>query len=253
MRIRQDLRQINVLDWGIDEESLDRVAFRLDSLLDVARFRAVLCFDNVAVANAVAYRVVDIKIMQAYASAMIKCCLSKTLPLPTIEIYLPRDLGMRKKILRNVDHYAIAPALERDGHELLTDLQAVEKELRELHKQVGKHTGKFFAQPFINLLVQLTISAQRTSQSVGSQPKSISLGSRRFGAKARALSDGHTCVAVFGSLTGSSSQDGSSRRSTPLSERGSCTKRILETSKGLLRRTARYSGGMFLRTGGKDT
>jgi uncharacterized circularly permuted ATP-grasp superfamily protein len=212
MKTVQGLRQIDVLYRRIDDEFLDPVVFRRDSLLGVAGLTAVLRSGNAAVANAIGTGVADDKAVYAYTPLMIKYYLGEDPLLPIVETHLLRDPEVRETVLRNMDRYVIKPVGESGGYGVLIGPQATEKELSETHQQIVKHPENFVAQPVINLSVHPTLIAQGEGL-VRLEPRHIDF--RPFvllGAKPRVLPGGLTRVALRrGSLVVNSSQGGGSK------------------------------------------
>ena len=212
MKTVQGLRQIDVLYRRIDDEFLDPVVFRRDSLLGVAGLTAVLRSGNAAVANAIGTGVADDKAVYAYTPLMIKYYLGEDQLLPIVETHLLRDPEVRETVLRNMDRYVIKPVGESGGYGVLIGPQATEQELNETHQQIVEHPENFVAQPVINLSVHPTLVAQGEG-SVRLEPRHIDF--RPFvllGAKPRVLPGGLTRVALrHGSLVVNSSQGGGSK------------------------------------------
>ena len=89
-------RQIDVLYRRIDDDFLDPVVFRPDSLLGVAGLTAVLRAGNATLANAIGTGVADDKAVFAYTPAMIQYYLDEEPMLPIVETYLLRDPEVRQ-------------------------------------------------------------------------------------------------------------------------------------------------------------
>jgi uncharacterized circularly permuted ATP-grasp superfamily protein len=212
MKAVHGLRQIDVLYRRIDDEFLDPVVFRPDSLLGVAGLTAVLRAGNAAVANAIGTGVADDKAVYAYTPMMIKYYLGEEPLLPIVETHLMRDLDVREAVLKNLDRYVIKPVGESGGYGILIGPQATEKELSAKRDQILAHPENFVAQPVISLSVHPTMIAQDQG-SARLEPRHIDF--RPFvllGAKPRVLPGGLTRVALRqGSLVVNSSQGGGSK------------------------------------------
>src|SRR6202162_866393 len=90
-------RRIDVLYRRIDDDFLDPVVFRPDSLLGVAGLTAVLRAGNATLANAIGTGVADDKGVFAYTPAMIRYYLDEEPLLPIVETYLLRDFAVRQQ------------------------------------------------------------------------------------------------------------------------------------------------------------
>jgi uncharacterized circularly permuted ATP-grasp superfamily protein len=212
MKAVHGLRQIDLLYRRIDDEFLDPVVFRPDSLLGVAGLTAVLRAGNAAVANAIGTGVADDKAVYAYTPMMIKYYLGEEPLLPIVETHLMRDVDVREAVLKNLDRYVIKPVGESGGYGILIGPQATEKELSAKRDQILAHPENFVAQPVISLSVHPTMIAQDQG-SARLEPRHIDF--RPFvllGAKPRVLPGGLTRVALRqGSLVVNSSQGGGSK------------------------------------------
>ena len=94
------MRQIDVLYRRIDDDFLDPLVFRPDSMLGVAGLTGVLRAGNAAIANGVGTGVADDKAIYAYTPAMIRYYLAEEPILPIVETYLLRDPEVREQVLR---------------------------------------------------------------------------------------------------------------------------------------------------------
>src|SRR4029077_4212384 len=145
------LRQIDVLYRRIDDDFLDPLVFRPDSLLGVAGLTAVLRAGNAAIANGVGTGVGDDKSIYAYTPAMIRYCLGEEAILPIVETYLMRDPEQREMVLRHIDRYVIKPVGESGGYGVVIGPHASEKKLEETRARVLANPENFIAQPVISL------------------------------------------------------------------------------------------------------
>ena len=91
MKTVHGLRQIDVLYRRIDDDFLDPVVFRSDSLLGVAGLTAMLRAGNASLANGIGTGVADDKAVFAYTPAMIHYYLGEEPLIPIVETYLLRD------------------------------------------------------------------------------------------------------------------------------------------------------------------
>ncbi len=212
MKTVHGLRQIDVLYRRIDDEFLDPVVFRPDSMLGVAGLTAVLRAGNAAVANAIGTGVADDKAVYAYTPRIIKYYLGEDPLLPIVETHLLRDPEVREMVLRNLDRYVIKPVGESGGYGVLIGPQATERQLSDARAQIVKRPENFVAQPVINLSVHPTMIAHEGGSS-RLEPRHIDF--RPFvlmGASPRVLPGGLTRVALReGSLVVNSSQGGGSK------------------------------------------
>jgi uncharacterized circularly permuted ATP-grasp superfamily protein len=204
------LRQIDVLYRRVDDDFLDPVVFRPDSLLGVPGLTAVLRAGHAVVANAVGTGIADDKAVFAYTPAMIKYYLNEEPIIPIVETHLLRDPEVREFVLRDLDRYVIKPTGASGGYGVVIGPKATGQELAETRMRIERDPAAFIAQPVIQLSVHPTLAAGEGSmlalRHVDLRPFVL------FGAKPRVLPGGLTRVALReGSLIVNSSQGGGSK------------------------------------------
>ena len=212
MKTVHGLSQVDVLYRRVDDDFLDPLVFRPDSMLGVPGLTAVLRAGNAAIANGIGTGVADDKAIYAYTPAMIRYYLAEEPILPIVETFLMRDPEQRETVLRNIDRYVIKPTGESGGYGVVIGPHAGEKVLEETRARVLANPDNFIAQPVISLSVHPTMITD--AEGVPHlQPRHVDL--RPFvllGAKPRVLPGGLTRVALReGSLVVNSSQGGGSK------------------------------------------
>ncbi len=214
-------RRIDVLYRRIDDDFLDPVVFRPDSLLGVAGLTAVLRAGNATLANAIGTGVADDKGVFAYTPAMIRYYLDEEPLLPIVETYLLRDADVRHKVLRDLDHYVVKPTGASGGYGVVIGPSATDKELAQARKRIEAAPADFIAQPVFPLSVHPTLvggaaaggEAALAARHVDLRPFVL------LGEKPRVLAGGLTRVALReGSLIVNSSQGGGSKDTWVLEE-----------------------------------
>jgi uncharacterized circularly permuted ATP-grasp superfamily protein len=207
------LRQIDVLYRRIDDDFIDPLVFRPDSLLGVAGLTGVLRACNAAVANGVGTGVADDKAIYAFTPAMIRYYLAEEPILPIVETYLLRDREVREEVLKNLERYVVKPTGASGGYGVVIGPKATEAELLKTRELIVSDPSAFIAQPVIALSVHPTIIHDGSESTMQVAPRHIDF--RPFvllGAKPRVLAGGLTRVALRqGSLIVNSSQGGGSK------------------------------------------
>jgi uncharacterized circularly permuted ATP-grasp superfamily protein len=210
MKTVYGLRQIDVLYRRVDDDFLDPVVFRPDSLLGVPGLMGVLRAGNLTVANAIGTGIADDKAVFAYTPHMIKYYLNEEPIIPIVETHLLRDPEVREHVLRDLDRYVIKPTGASGGYGVVIGPQASARELAETRARIERDPYGFIAQPVIQLSVHPTLAGSNDSTLVS---RHVDL--RPFvllGAKPRVLPGGLTRVALReGSLIVNSSQGGGSK------------------------------------------
>jgi uncharacterized circularly permuted ATP-grasp superfamily protein len=209
MKTVNGLKRVDVIYRRIDDEFLDPVVFRPDSLLGVAGLTAVLRAGNAVVANAIGTGVADDKAIYAYTPAMTRYYLNEEPILPIIDTYLLRDAEVRETVLHNMERYVVKPTGASGGYGVVIGSKASEKEIEEARARIIRDPEAFVAQPIVQLSVHPTLLDDCSAM----VPRHVDL--RPFvllGSKPRVLAGGLTRVALReGSLIVNSSQGGGSK------------------------------------------
>jgi uncharacterized circularly permuted ATP-grasp superfamily protein len=207
------LRQIDVLYRRIDDDFIDPLVFRPDSLLGVAGLTGVLRAGNAAIANGIGTGVADDKAVYAYTPAMIRYYLAEEPILPIVETLLLRDREVREHVLKNLEQYVVKPTGASGGYGVVIGPKASEQELDETRARIAGEPAAFIAQPVIQLSVHPTIVHNGSRSGMAVMPRHVDFRPFvLFGARPRVLPGGLTRVALReGSLIVNSSQGGGSK------------------------------------------
>ena len=220
MKTVHGLRRIDVLYRRVDDDFLDPVVFRPDSLLGVAGLTATLRAGNATLANAIGTGVADDKAVFAYTPAMIRYYLGAEPLLPIVETYLLRDPDVRQKVLRDLDRYVVKPTGASGGYGVVIGPSATDEELAQARKRIEMAPAGFIAQPVFPLSVHPTLAGAGADGGSALVARHVDL--RPFvllGERPRVLAGGLTRVALReGSLIVNSSQGGGSKDTWVLEE-----------------------------------
>lgn len=210
MKTVHGLKRIDVLYRRIDDDFIDPVVFRPDSLLGVPGLTAVLRAGNAVAANAIGAGVADDKAVFAYTPKMIKYYLGEEPIIPIVETHLLRDPDVCAMVLANLERFVVKPTGASGGYGVVIGPQASERELEDTRARIERDPAAFIAQPVMQLSVHPTLAG---ADGTTLAPRHVDL--RPFvllGAKARVLPGGLTRVALReGSLIVNSSQGGGSK------------------------------------------
>jgi uncharacterized circularly permuted ATP-grasp superfamily protein len=215
MRTTAGRQRVDVIYRRVDEDFLDPLAFRRDSLLGVPGLLNAYRQGNVAIANAPGAGVADDKSIYAFMPALIKYYLGQDALLGQVSTYL----GFRKDDLTYMREHAaelvIKTTGDSGGYNMLMGPFAARKDVDAYLNQVKKNPGNYVAQPLIEL------SSHPTYMDGRFEPRRIDL--RPFilyGDKVRVLPGGLTRVALRkGSYVVNSSQGGGSKDTWVLASR----------------------------------
>ena len=216
MRTTGGRRRVDVIYRRLDEDFLDPLAFRRDSLLGVPGLVNVYRQGNVAIANAPGAGVADDKAVYAYMPALIEYYLDQEPLLGQVPTYI----GLRKDdfayMRDNLAKLVVKTTGDSGGYNMLMGPFASRKEIEAYGAQLRKAPGNYIAQPLIEL------SSHPTWVDGKFEPRRIDL--RPFilyGETVRVLPGGLTRVALrAGSYVVNSSQGGGSKDTWVLAARG---------------------------------
>ena len=151
IRTTTGLRRIDVLYRRVDDDFIDPLVFRPDSLLGVPGLMHAYKLGNVALVNAPGTGVADDKSVYAYVPDMIRYYLGEEPVLANVETYLcrrPEDLDYT---LDNLDKLVVKRVGESGGYGMLIGPHATPKERAEYAEQVRADPADFISQPTLAL------------------------------------------------------------------------------------------------------
>jgi uncharacterized circularly permuted ATP-grasp superfamily protein len=209
MRTTQGRQQVDVIYRRVDDDFLDPVVFRHDSLLGVPGLVEVYCQGRVALANAIGTGVADDKAVYAYVPALIKYYLNQEPILGNI----PTHLGADRDGIAYIRAHAAELVIERvdgsGGYGMLIGPASTPEEVAAYMVEVNKAPDRYIAQPVVGLSTHPTYAADTGAF----EPRHIDL--RPFvlvGEDITVVPGGLTRVALRrGSLVVNSSQGGGSK------------------------------------------
>ncbi|MBA2295838.1 MAG: circularly permuted type 2 ATP-grasp protein, partial [Actinobacteria bacterium] len=151
MRTTSGRRQVDVIYRRIDDEYLDPLAFRSDSMLGVAGLLGAVRTGNVTLANAIGTGVADDKVIYRYVPEIIRYYLGEEPILDNVPTYLPSEPDELDHVLRNLDSLVVKAANESGGYGMLIGPSADEAELDLFRRRILASPRDYIAQPVIPL------------------------------------------------------------------------------------------------------
>ena len=149
MRTTQGLKQVDVIYRRIDDDFLDPLVFRKDSMLGVPGLVKAARLGNVALANAIGTGVADDKVTYAFVPAMIKYYLGQDPILEQVPTYLAWRDEDRQYILDNLPQLVVKAANESGGYGMLIGPKASRAELAKFKELVTRQPRNYIAQPVV--------------------------------------------------------------------------------------------------------
>jgi uncharacterized circularly permuted ATP-grasp superfamily protein len=208
MRTTDGERRVDVIYRRIDDDFLDPLQFRHDSMLGCAGIVNAARAGTVAIANAVGNGVADDKAVYPYVPEMIRYYLGEQPILDTVPTFrLDRD-DEREEALGRIGELVWKPVASSGGYGLVIGPQAEEATIDRLREAVMADPRAFIAQEVCLLSTAPTHCADRLEpRHVDLRPFAVNDGQRVWVAPG-----GLTRVALpRGSLVVNSSQGGGSK------------------------------------------
>jgi uncharacterized circularly permuted ATP-grasp superfamily protein len=207
MRTTKGLQRVDVIYRRLDDDFLDPLTFRADSLLGVPGLFEVYKAGRVALANAPGTGVADDKVIYAYVPKIIRYYLEEDSILPNVPTYVCWDDTERQHVLANLDKLVVKVANESGGYGMLIGPHASAAERAEFAARIQAAPRNYIAQPTLALSRAPVIVADHfEGRHVDLRPYIL------YGQEIYVLPGGLTRVALRkGSLVVNSSQGGGSK------------------------------------------
>ncbi len=204
MRTTDGLKKVDVIYRRVDDDFIDPLTFREDSVLGVPGLFSAYLLGNVAIANSPGTGVADDKSVYAYVPDMIRYYLSETPVLLNVETYLCRHPEQLEYTLDNIDKLVIKVVGGSGGYGMLVGPHATPAERAAYAEQVRKDPASYIAQPTLNLSRSPCVTPG------GTQPRHVDLRTFVLSAKQTRIVPGAFCRVALkaGSLVVNSSQGG---------------------------------------------
>ncbi len=151
MRTTTGLRRVDVLYRRVDDDFLDPLVFRPDSLLGVPGLLHAYKRGNVALVNAPGTGVADDKSVYAYVPDMIRYYLGAEPLLANVETRLCRRPADLEYTLDNLEHLVVKRVGESGGYGMLIGPHATPQEREEYAKGLRADPADFISQPVLAL------------------------------------------------------------------------------------------------------
>ena len=207
MRSTSGSRRVDVIYRRIDDDFLDPVVFRPDSLLGVPGLLSAARAGNVTIVNAVGNGVADDKAVYAFVPDLIRFYLGEEPVLPNVTTYLLWEAEQRAEVLDRLDELVVKPVGASGGYGLVIGPRATDAELAATRAAIEADPRGYIAQEVVSLSRHPTMVGDSFhGRHVDLRPFAIS------GERVEVLPGGLTRVALReGSLVVNSSQGGGSK------------------------------------------
>jgi uncharacterized circularly permuted ATP-grasp superfamily protein len=207
MRTTKGFEPIDVLYRRIDDDFLDPLAFRPDSLLGVPGLLDAYRSGRVALANAPGTGIADDKVIYAYVPKIIKYYLNEDALISNVPTYVCFEPKDRKYVLEHLESLVVKAANESGGYGMLVGPHSTAEQRAEFAKRIEANPRNYIAQPSLSLSrVPVIVEDHFEGRHVDFRPYIL------YGKDIFVLPGGLTRVALKkGSLVVNSSQGGGSK------------------------------------------
>ena len=154
MRTTRGLRPVHVIYRRIDDEWLDPIFGRQESLVGVAGLVNAYRAGNVAIANALGNGVADDKAVYALVPKIVKYYLDEDPLLPNVETYLCYFESQRSYVLQHLDQLVVKTTDASGGYGMLIGPSSTSEEREQFRARIEANPRAFIAQPVVALSVQ---------------------------------------------------------------------------------------------------
>lgn len=207
MRTTKGFERVDVIYRRLDDDFIDPMSFREDSMLGVPGLMEVYTSGRLALANAPGTGIADDKVVYAYVPRIIKYYLGEDPLIPNVPTYVCWDDTERRHVLDNLDKLVVKAANESGGYGMLVGPHATQEQRAMFEKLIEDNPRNYIAQPTLSLSrVPTIVDNHIEGRHVDLRPYII------YGEGIYVLPGGLTRVALKkGSLVVNSSQGGGSK------------------------------------------
>jgi uncharacterized circularly permuted ATP-grasp superfamily protein len=145
------LQQVHVIYRRLDDEFLDPLIFKPDSVLGVPGLLSAYRKGNVTIVNAVGNGVADDKAVYSYVPQMIKYYLNEEAILPNVPTYQLSDPEVKEHVFKDWQNTVFKKTNESGGYGMIMGNKTSEEEWLKAKAVIEKNPRNFIAQPIIKL------------------------------------------------------------------------------------------------------
>ncbi|MGA7594989.1 MAG: circularly permuted type 2 ATP-grasp protein [Gallionella sp.] len=207
MRTTEGPQRVDVIYRRIDDDFLDPLAFRKDSMLGVPGLVSVYRNGGVTLANAIGTGVADDKSTYTYVPEMVRFYLGEEPILSNVPTYKASVASDRKYILAHLAELVVKEVHGSGGYGMLVGPAASKAQIEEFRARIIADPGNYIAQPTLALSTCPTLVEQ------GIAPRHVDLRPFVLSGKTVTLIPGALCRVALGegSLVVNSSQGGGTK------------------------------------------
>ncbi len=207
MRTTEGPKKIDVIYRRIDDDFIDPLAFRKDSMLGVPGLVSAYRNGSVALANAIGTGVADDKATYTYVPDMIRFYLGEEPILSNVPTYKLSIEDDRKYVLANLEKLVVKEVQGSGGYGMLVGPTSSKAQVEEFRLRIIANPDNYIAQP------TLALSTCPTMVKEGVAPRHVDLRPYVLTGKTTTVVPGALCRVAMneGSLVVNSSQGGGTK------------------------------------------
>lgn len=149
MRTTSGPRRVDVIYRRVDDEFLDPLTFRSDSVLGPPGLLTAARLGNVTIANAVGNGVADDKLVYTYIPDLTRYYLGQEPIIPNVQTWRLEEPESLAEVLDRLEELVVKPVDGSGGKGLVVGPAATKKELDDLRKRLGRDPRGYIAQPVV--------------------------------------------------------------------------------------------------------
>jgi uncharacterized circularly permuted ATP-grasp superfamily protein len=208
MRTTDGLTRVDAIYRRLDDDFIDPLEFRPDSLLGVPGLTRAIRSGSVALANAIGTGVADDKAVYRYVPEMIRYYLGEEPLLGNVRTYLLRNPDELEHAIERIDSLVFKPTRESGGKGVFIGPGASDEEIARQRELTLRQPGDWIAQELVKLSTVPTLDGDGSllARHVDFRPFAV------YGSDVRIVPGGLTRVALReGSMIVNSSRGGGSK------------------------------------------
>jgi uncharacterized circularly permuted ATP-grasp superfamily protein len=151
MRTTAGPTRVDVIYRRVDDEFLDPLLFRADSMLGSPGLMLAARLGNVTIANAVGNGVADDKLVYTYMPDLIRYYLSEDPIISNVDTWRLEEPGALEEVLDRLDELVVKPVDGSGGKGLVVGPDASTQQLDELAARLRADPRGWIAQPVVQL------------------------------------------------------------------------------------------------------
>jgi uncharacterized circularly permuted ATP-grasp superfamily protein len=151
MRTTEGLKRVDVLYRRLDDDFLDPLAFRPDSMLGVPGLMTAYMAGNITLANAVGTGISDDKAVYSYMPEIVKFYLSEEPILNNVPTWRCRQTDDLKYVLDNLTELVVKEVHGSGGYGMLIGPSATKAMIATFRDKLKARPDNFIAQPTLAL------------------------------------------------------------------------------------------------------